>query len=106
MELIGQPPTESKRYEMLRRNVKNPNLSHIVVKLSLPDSRKISLESFFEDCNHYIQYNKDKDSNRKRKVEEVLGRTVKVVDESSTNMPLNAVCYRCGRPGHLRFNYN
>ena len=43
MELIGQPPTEAKRYEMLRGIVKNPNLSHIVVNLSLPESRKNSL---------------------------------------------------------------
>ena len=33
------------------------------------------------------------------KPEEVLGRTVRVSDDSS-------VCYRCGRPRHLRFNYN
>ena len=102
-ELIGQPPTIAKQFEMLRRNVKNPNLSHIVVNLSLPDSRKISLEGFFEDCNHFIQYNKEKDSGRKRKAEEVLGRTVKVSDDSSADMPLNAVCYRCGRPGHTSF---
>ena len=106
MELIGQPSTEAECYEMLRRNVNNPNLFRIVVKLSLPESRKISLEDFFEDCNHFIQYNKDKDSGRKHKAEEVFGRTVKVVDDSSTDMPLNAVCYRCGRPGHLRSNYN
>ena len=31
---------------MLRRNVKNPHLTHIVVKLSLPESRKISLGGF------------------------------------------------------------
>ena len=42
MELIGQPPTEAKRYEMLRRNVKNPSLEHIAAKLSLPDARRIS----------------------------------------------------------------
>ena len=46
------------RGEALRRSVKNPKLSHIVVNLSFPDLRKISLEGFFEDCNHYIQYNK------------------------------------------------
>ena len=56
MELIGQPPTESKRYEMLRRNVKNPHLSHLVVQLSLLESRKISLDGFFEDCNHYSTF--------------------------------------------------
>ena len=77
-------------------------MSHIVVNLSLPESRKISLEGFFKDCNYYIQYNKDKDSGRKRRAEEVLGRTVKVVDRYASY----AICYRCGRPGHLRFNYN
>ena len=84
MELIGQPPAESKRHEIIRRNVNNPHLSHIVVELNLPESRKISLDGFFEDCNHYIQYNKEKDSGRKRKAEEVLGRTVKVVDDPSS----------------------
>ena len=44
MELIGQPPTEAKRYEMLRRYAKNPNLSHFVVELSLPDARRTSLD--------------------------------------------------------------
>ena len=60
MELIGRPPTEAKRYEMLRRNVKNPHLEHVVAKLSLPDARRISLDIFFEDCNYFIQYNKEK----------------------------------------------
>ena len=31
MELIGEPPIEAKRYEMLRRNVKNPYLQPFVL---------------------------------------------------------------------------
>ena len=54
MELIGQPPTEAKRDEMLRRNVKNSHLEHIVAKLSLPNARRISLDIFFEDYNYFI----------------------------------------------------
>lgn len=76
MELIGQPPTEGKRYEMLRKHVKNPYLNEIVAKLSLPDTRRISLDDFFEDCNYFIQYTREKGSGRKRKAEEVLGRVV------------------------------
>ena len=72
MELIGQLPTEAKRYEMLRRNVKNPSLEQIVAKLSLSDARRISLDVFFEDCDYFIQYNKEKDSGRKRKLERCL----------------------------------
>ena len=52
MEVIGQPPTEAKRYEMLRRNVKNPHLEYLVVQLSLPEAWRIKLETFFEYCNH------------------------------------------------------
>ena len=106
MELIGQPPAEAKRYEMLRRNVKNPSLEHIVAKPSLPDARRISLDIFFEDCNYFIQYNKKKDSGRKRKAEEVLGRVVTMSKDSTSDLPPNTVCYRWGRPGHLNSNFN
>lgn len=103
MAEIGQPPTEAKRYEMLRTNVKNPHLSHFVVALSLPDLRKISLDQFFEDCNHYLRLNKDKDTGRKRKAEEVLGRTVTVM-ESIRKGARSVTCWRCGQHGHLKFN--
>ena len=53
MELIGQPPKEAKKYEMLRRSLKNPHLTQTVVKLGLLDSRKISLDGYLEDCNLY-----------------------------------------------------
>ena len=72
MEVIGQPPTEAKRYEMLRRNVKNPHLEYLVVQLSLPEARRIKLDTFFEDCNHVTRYNKEWDSGHKRKAEEVF----------------------------------
>ena len=91
MELIGQPPTEAKRYEMLRRNVKNPHLEHVVAKLSLPDARRISLDIFFKDCNYFIQYNKEKDSGRKRKAEVVLGRVVTISKDSTSNLPPSTV---------------
>ena len=52
MEVIGRPPTEAKRYEMFRRNVKDPHLEHLVIQLSLPKPRRIRLDTFFEDCNH------------------------------------------------------
>ena len=32
---IGQPPTEEKKYEQLRKNVTNPNLKSIVLQLSM-----------------------------------------------------------------------
>ena len=91
---------------MLRKNVKNPHLEHIVAKLSLPDVRRISLDIFFEDCNYFIQYNKEKESGRKRKAEEVLGRVMTISKDATSDLPPNAVCYRCGRPGHLNYNFN
>ena len=103
MEVIGQPPTEAKRYEMLRRNVKNPHLEYLVVQLSLPEARRIKLETFFEDCNHVTRYNKEWDSGHKRKAEEVFGRQVTIKTDMPDSVP-NAVCWRCGLPGHLKFN--
>ena len=46
MEVISQPPTEAKRYEMLRRNVKNPHLEYLVLQLSLPEARRIKFDTF------------------------------------------------------------
>ncbi len=103
MAEIGQPPTEAKRYEMLRTNVKNPHLSHFVVALSLPDHRRIALDQFFEDCNYYLRLNKDKDSGRKRKAEVVLGRTVTATDSTRKGARV-IICWRCGQHGHLKFN--
>ena len=93
MELIGQPPIEAKRYEMLRRNVKNPHLQPFVMNLSLPEGRRISLPQFFEDCTHYIQFNKERDSNhhKKRKAEEIIGRVVTISKDSSDSSMLNAI---------------
>ena len=98
MDLFGQPPIEAKRYEMLRRNVKNPHLQPFVMNLSLPKGRRISLPQFFEDCTHYIQFNKEKDSNhhKKRKVEEIIGRVVTIAKDSADSSMPNAICYRCG----------
>ena len=105
MEAIGQPPTEAKRYEMLRRNVKNPHLEYLVVQLSLPEARRIKLETFFEDCNHVTRYNEEWDSGHKRKAEEVFGRQVPIKrDVQVPDSVPNAVCWRCGLPGHLKFN--
>jgi hypothetical protein len=104
MEIIGQPPTEAKRYEMLRNNVKNPYLSHIVVKLSLPESRRIPLDVFFEDCNYFTRFNKTKDTGHKRKVEEIFGRAVTFV-KPTRDPAIGSTCWRCGRGGHLKFNY-
>ena len=56
--------------------------------------------------DYFIQYNKEKDSGRKRKAEEALGRVVTVPKDSTSDLPPNTVCYRCGRPGHLNFNFN
>ena len=106
VELIGQPPTEAQRYKMSRRNVKNPSLEHIVAKLSLPDARRISPDIFFRDCNYFIQYHKEKDSGRKRKAKEVLGHVVTISKDFTSDLPPNTVCYRCGRPGHLKYNFN
>jgi hypothetical protein len=104
MEDIGQPPTEAKRYEMLRTNVKNPNLRNFVVALSLPDERKIPLAQFFEDCNVYLRYNKNEDTGRKRKADEVFGRAV-TITKTIRDGAQNATCWRCGQPGHLKFNF-
>lgn len=104
MEDIGQPPTEAKQYEMLRQNVKNPHLQIFVVGLSLPDARRKSLADFFEECIYYVRFNKDKDSGRKRKVEEVFGRSVTVAKEPRDGSR-DATCWRCGQPGHLKFNW-
>ena len=71
-------PTEAKRYEMLRRNVKTPHLEYLVVQLSLPEAIRIKLETFFEDCNHVTRYNKEWDSGHERKAEEVFGRQVTI----------------------------
>lgn len=107
MQDIGQPPTEAKRYEMLRNNVKNPYLEHFVIQLSLSDARRISLQQFFEDCLFYVRFNKSKDSGHgvKRKHEEIiLGRSV-TVTKSNRDGAQNPICFRCGEPGHLKFNY-
>ena len=64
----------------------------MVMKFSVPDSRKISLDGFFEHCNHYIQYNMELDSGRKRKAEEVLGRVVTMSKESSLDLPPTTFC--------------
>ena len=63
---------------MLRRNAKNPYLEYLVVQLSLPEARRIKLETFFEDCNHVTRYNKEWDSGHERKAEEVFGRQVTI----------------------------
>ena len=108
MELIGQPPIEAKRYEMLRRNVKNPHLQPFVMNLSLPEARRVSLPQFFEDCTHYIQFNKEKDSNhhKKRKADEIVGRVVTISKDSSESSVPNAICFRCGKPGHVKYNFS
>ena len=54
MEIIRQPLTEAKRYEMLRRNVKNPHLENLVLLLSLPEARRIKLDTFLYDFNHAL----------------------------------------------------
>ena len=53
-----------------------------------------------------MEYNKEFDSGRKRKAEEVLRRVVTLFKETSSDPPPNAICYRCGKPGHLKFNLN
>ena len=88
---------------MLRRNVTNPHLEYLVLQLSLPEARRIKLETFFEDCNHVTRYNKVWDSGHKRKAEEVFGRQVTIKGDMPESVP-SAVCWRCGRPGHLKFN--
>ena len=88
---------------MLRRNVKNPHLEYLLVQLSLPEDRRIKLETFFEDCNHVTRYNKEWDSGHKRKAEEVFGRQVTIKGDVPDSVPY-AVCWRSGLPGHLKFN--
>ena len=85
--MIGHPPTEAKRYKMLRRNVKNPHLEYLVVQLSLPEARRIKLETFFEDCNYVTRYNKEWDSGHKRKAEEVFGRQVTIKGDVPDSVP-------------------
>ena len=43
---------------------------------------------------------------RERKAEEVDGRVVTMSKGSSSDLPSNAICYHCGKPGHLKFNFN
>ena len=43
---------------------------------------------------------------RECKAEEVHARVVTESNESSSDLPPNAICYHCGKPGHLKFNLN
>lgn len=100
---IGQPPTELKQLEMLRRNVKNPYLRHVSVKLSLPEATRITIEDFFLECNAYIAVNKSEDSGRKRKVDAIVARAATTSKKPRDGTP---VCWRCGKAGHLKIDYN
>ncbi len=114
MRDIGRPPTVDKQYELLRNNVKNPNLLVEVHQLSLPEDERISIEKFFTRCEMYTRLNKEKDSGRKRPVEIVQGRVVTLLppekkpkyDTKSSggggnvNPMANEECWRCGRKGH------
>ena len=88
MEVIGQSPTETKKYEMVGRNVKNPHLEYLVIQLSLPEAKRISLDTFFEDRDHVACNNKNKDAGDKRKVEEVIRWLSKEICLTVHQMPL------------------
>lgn len=45
---------------MLRNNVKTHCLETIVLQLSLPEARRISIETFFEDSNYTMRYKMEK----------------------------------------------
>ena len=61
MERIGQKPTEARQYEVLRLNVRNPNLRNIKEGLSYPVGKRMKIDDFFQVCNTYLQLNPDED---------------------------------------------
>ena len=117
MAEIGRPPTVDKQYELLRNNVRNPNLIVEVHQLSLPEEERISINKFFTRCEMYTRLNKEKDSGKKRPMETVHGRAVTVQPPGkrqkndakasggagggwNTKPMADQECWRCGRFGH------
>lgn len=109
MEEIGvnTAPTLEHCYEMLRKNVTNPNLKPFVLKLGLPEARRTPIEEFLEDCLYVVQNSPELDSgpSHKRKAdEEIVGRQALVSKARRVNAA-DAICWRCGKRGHLKNNY-
>ena len=109
MERIGQKPTEARQYEVLRLNVRNPNLRNIKEGLSYPEDKRMKIDDFFQVCNTYLQLNPDEDSiDHKRKAEDevdpVVAKAAKVGDESAKPKQ-GGRCYRCGNPGHWKLDW-
>ena len=81
LEDIGNPLSEEKCYEMLRRSVTNVNLHQFVIQLDLLPAVRLSTASFFEYCLYVTRTQKEFDTghgNGKRKHEDetIVGRTV------------------------------
>ena len=126
LEKMGMKVSDEKKYEILRTNVTNPELKHLVRELSRPDAKRIQLSEFFEECIFYLRYNPSME-NVKRKADAVVGRTVTVVEDSggakrqkrdkkasgggagaktrAYDPDYKPTCWRCGRVGHRSEQY-
>lgn len=102
MAEIGHIPSSEECYEMLRHNVSNPNLRAQVNDLNKSVLRRCTIEEFFDDCLSIVQNDPSLDSGKKRKADEdIVGRKVSITKPKKDSDEV--ICFRCGQPGHRKF---